>query len=62
MVIGQVGDISCRVIAILQLRGELAAILKPEIDDRVEGYLTGPQLESRTLRDPGSVEGDKGHQ
>lgn len=62
VIIGQVGDVSCRVIAILQLCGELAAVLEPETDDRGEGHLTGPQLESRTLGDPGSVEGDEGHQ
>lgn len=62
MVIGQVGDVSCRVIAILQLSGELAAVLEPEKDDRGEGYLTGPWLESRILGNPGSVEGDEGHQ
>lgn len=49
MVIGQVGDVSCRVIAILQLSGELATVLEPEKDDRGEGYLTGPRLASRTL-------------
>lgn len=30
MVIGQVGVISCWVIAVLQLGGELTAVLKPE--------------------------------
>lgn len=62
MVIGQVGDVSCRVIAILQLSGELAAVLEPEKDDRGEGHLTGPWLESRILGNPGSVKGDEGHQ
>lgn len=62
VVIGQVGDISCRVIAFLQLCGELSAVLEPETDDdRGEGHLTEPQLESRTLGDPGSVEGDEEH-